>query len=137
MKTYLSGSAARTRAIGAAIGRRLKAGDCVALSGPLGAGKTTLIKGIAGGLGVPAESVSSPTFVLVHAYSGREKVYHMDWYRLKKVAQRDAAMLAECLEDAAVSLIEWPERAAALVPRHALRVRIRHAGGDKRRIEVR
>ena len=137
MKRFRSLSAAQTRKIGEGIGRELAAGDCVALKGALGAGKTTLVRGIVKGLGVPARSVSSPTFVLIHEYHGREKVYHMDWYRLKKVSGGDAKLVEECLSDEAVTLIEWPERGRALVPAHAVRVEIAHAGNDKRTITLR
>jgi tRNA threonylcarbamoyladenosine biosynthesis protein TsaE len=130
---FASHSAAQTRRLGARIGRTLRAGDVVALSGGLGAGKTTLIQGIVKGLGC-ADDVSSPTFTLIHEYSGKEKIYHLDWYRLKKVTGTDRHLAEECLAEAAVTLIEWPERAAGLVPRGAVRVRIEHAGGSGRRI---
>lgn len=111
----------------------LKAGDVVAFSGGLGAGKTTLIQGIVLGLG-SRDKVSSPTFTLIHEYEGREKIYHMDWYRLKTVSGTDRRLAEECLASPAVTLIEWPERGKGLLPRTAARVRIGHAGGGKRSI---
>ena len=134
---FLSRSAAETKKIGEKIGRSLRAGDVVALSGELGAGKTTLVKGIAKGLGVPAtEEISSPTFVLIHEYQGREKIYHLDWYRLEKVEGEDRFLVEECFADNAVTLVEWPERAKNLLPRKHLEVRLKHVSEKERRLEV-
>ena len=134
---FLSHSAAETRKIGEKIGRSLRSGDVVALSGELGAGKTTLVKGIAKGLGVPSgEEVSSPTFVLIHEYQGREKIYHLDWYRLKKVEGEDRFLAEECFAGDAVTLVEWPERAKNLLPRKHLEVRLKHVSDKERRLDV-
>lgn len=109
----------------------------MALYGSLGAGKTTLVKGIASGLGVRSrEQVSSPTFVVIHEYSGRCRVYHLDWYRLKKVEGVDEAMALECFDPGAVALVEWPERGEDLLPKNVVRIAIRHAGSTSRDIEV-
>ena len=109
----------------------------MALYGNLGAGKTTLAKGIAVGLGVRPESrVTSPTFALIHEYRGRVGVYHLDWYRLKKVAGVDQALARECFEAGGVTLVEWPERGGSLLPRHCVRARVFHRGPGVRAIEV-
>lgn len=130
-------SADETKRIGSKIGKILKAGDVVTLEGGLGAGKTTMVKGLAKGLGVRSEKkVLSPTFVLVHEYPGREKVFHIDWYRLKRVTGADAYLAEECFASEGVTLVEWPERGKGLLPKGALRIRVAHQGGDKRLIEI-
>jgi tRNA threonylcarbamoyladenosine biosynthesis protein TsaE len=132
-----SRSAADTKKIGRVLGKHLKAGDVVALQGALGAGKTTITKGIAAGLGFKKErSVASPTFVLMHEYQGRERIRHLDWYRLKKVTGPDAELLEESLSSG-VTLIEWPERGKALLPKDAWSVLIEHRGADARRLTLR
>lgn len=133
-----SRSAFETRKFGVKIGRLLRAGDVVALCGELGAGKTTLIRGIAGGLGVKfSRDITSPTFALVHEYAGREKIYHMDWYRLAKIEGDDERLVWECFSDAeAVTLVEWAERGLRALPKDFIRIELAHAGGDRRRLRV-
>src|SRR5438067_1860262 len=92
--------------IGRAIAKKISPSSVVAFYGDLGAGKTTLIKGIARGLGVQSESVvSSPTYVVIHEYKGRahQTIFHLDWYRLKKVTGVDEALALECFDSAGVS----------------------------------
>lgn len=132
----ISPSAGSTKAIGRSIGRSLLAGHVVCLSGELGAGKTTLVKGIAEGLGAKSSDVGSPTFVLTHEYKGREKIYHLDWYRLDRLEGDDAAEAAERLNDAAVSLVEWPERGKTVLPKQRIEILLKHAGGDKRTLSI-
>ncbi|HXV19226.1 MAG TPA: tRNA (adenosine(37)-N6)-threonylcarbamoyltransferase complex ATPase subunit type 1 TsaE [Candidatus Omnitrophota bacterium] len=130
-------SADETKRIGSRIGKILKAGDVVTLEGGLGAGKTTMVKGLARGLGVKSDKkVLSPTFVLVHEYPGREKVFHIDWYRLKEVSGADAHLAEECFGSQGVTLVEWPERGRDLLPKEALKIRVAHQGGDKRLIQI-
>ena len=130
-------SADETKRIGAKIGKILKPGDIVTLEGGLGAGKTTMVKGLARGLGVRNEKkVLSPTFVLVHEYPGREKVFHIDWYRLREVRGSDALLAEECFGSQGVTLVEWPERGKDLLPKGILRIRVAHEGGDKRLIQI-
>ena len=126
-------SSAETSRLGTKLGRLLKAGDVAALSGPLGAGKTTFVKGVVRGLG-SKDFVCSPTFTLIHEYQGREKIYHLDWYRLKKVVSADRQMAEECFQDHAVTLVEWPERGKNILPKNSIRIRIVHGGKNKRTI---
>lgn len=130
----LSKSAAQTKKIGARIGRALKTGDVVALTGDLGAGKTTLVKGIAAGLGVKEKDVASPTFVLIHEYEGRKKIYHIDWYRLKEISSTDRLLAEDCFNADAITLVEWADRALDLLPKHAIRVELKHKGESERLI---
>lgn len=121
------------------LGRRIAAGlpsrAVVLLIGNLGAGKTTLAKGIVSGLGAAAvEDVSSPTFTLIHEYG--ERVYHIDLYRLDQVAQVATLGLDEILDRDAVVLIEWGERFPELLPRERIEIRLHALDGDRRRIEV-
>ncbi len=108
-----------------AAARRLAAdftsGSVVALVGPLGAGKTTFIKAVAAALGV-AEEVTSPSFVRMHIYTGDLPIYHLDLYRVEGPAEFLALGLDEWLDTDGVTLIEWAERAAELLPVHTITV---------------
>ena len=126
-------SALETQRLGVRLGKLLRVGDVVTISGPLGAGKTTLVKGVVRGAG-SKDSVTSPTFTLIHEYQGRQKIYHMDWYRLKKVTSVDRQMAEECFAQPAVTLVEWPERGKAILPKHSISIRISHTGKNKRKI---
>ncbi len=132
----LSASSRETIRLGEKLGKKLRAGDVLALSGELGAGKTTLVRGIAKGLGVSSGQVSSPTFALVHEYEGREKLYHIDWYRLKAVRGKDKMLAEEILSSGAVTLIEWPERGKDCLSKETLHICLRHKGGDRREISL-
>lgn len=132
-------SCAETRRLGRKLGKLLKRGDTVLLAGELGAGKTTLAQGIARGLGVPAKTpVTSPTFTLIQEYDGREKLLHMDWYRLSSVKGEDEVELSECLASRdAVCLVEWPERGRALWPEERLEILLKHKSIKDRRLLIR
>ena len=114
----------------------LKPGDVVLVSGELGAGKTTFVRGAARALGV-SDPVVSPTFTVGSRYHGRVPVSHLDLYRLDDLGDEDPALLADYLGGDAIAFVEWPERAGerALGP-VALRVRLEHAGGDRRRVTL-
>ena len=134
---WVSGSETQTKKIGEQLGKSLIAGDVVALYGELGAGKTTMVKGIVRGLGAKTGTqVSSPTYVVIHEYEGKLKIYHLDWYRLKSVAGVDAALAEECFYSNGVTLVEWPERGERLLPDHRVEVRLKHQGPVTRAIEV-
>jgi len=126
-----------TYAFGRHLAARLRRGDCVALIGDLGAGKTALTRGIALGLGLQQEKmVSSPTFVLVQEYPAAVPVFHIDLYRIKQPELELPALgLDEMLQDGIV-LIEWADRAMSAMPRRHWEVRITAVGATARRIEV-
>jgi tRNA threonylcarbamoyladenosine biosynthesis protein TsaE len=128
-------SAAETEALGEELAAELGPGDVVLVSGELGAGKTTLIRGAARALGV-SEPVTSPTFTIGHTYSGRVPVSHLDLYRLAQLDQEDPALLDDYVTAEAVSFIEWPQAAEPWLDRITRRVEIRHAGGDEREIDL-
>lgn len=115
-----SGSEQETVALGRALGASLSHGDAVLLTGELGAGKTTLVRGMAQGTGSP-EPARSPTFVLLIAYPGALTLHHCDLYRIASEAEADDLALDECLEDGAL-VVEWAERARNALPRDALQV---------------
>jgi tRNA threonylcarbamoyladenosine biosynthesis protein TsaE len=131
--TLSSEDEAATEALGVSLAPHLAAGDVVALSGPLGAGKTRFVAGLARGLDVSAH-VRSPTFTLVNEYRGRLRLLHVDLYRLES---REVAGLGldEALDDAVI-VVEWGERLPVAWQRDALRVAIEAEGATRRRFKV-
>jgi len=125
-----STSAEQTVEIGRRLGRVLRAGAVVSLEGPLGAGKTTLVKGIAGALGVE-EPVTSPSFTLISSYHGATDLHHVDLYRLEALAEIEDLGLEELMAGEGVTVIEWGEKAEALLPADAIRVRVAIDGGAR------
>lgn len=113
----------------------MRAGDILALQGTLAAGKTTLTKGIARGLGVE-EPVTSPTFTLISEYEGRLHVYHMDVYRLDTTDDFAAIGAEELLYGEGVSIIEWSEKIADILPEDVITVRLEACGDGERRIFI-
>jgi tRNA threonylcarbamoyladenosine biosynthesis protein TsaE len=132
-----SHSAAETEALGARLAERLGAGDVVVVSGEVGAGKTTLIRGACRALGIEGP-VTSPTFTIGHRYEGgRLPVSHLDLYRLGSLEDEDPALLDDYLTSGAISFVEWPAVAEPqLSGRRVVAVRLSHAGGDSRAIEL-
>ena len=129
-------SAAETEALGARIAARLGPGDVVLLSGDLGAGKTTLIRGACRALGVSAP-VTSPTFTIGQRYEGgRVPVSHLDLYRLGSLDEEDPALLDDYLGPDTIAFVEWPGAGEGWLGRPTLEVRLAHAGEERRRIEV-
>jgi tRNA threonylcarbamoyladenosine biosynthesis protein TsaE len=124
-----------TRAVGAAIAGFLRPGDAVALTGELGAGKTTFVQGAARALGV-TELVVSPTFTLVREYPGRVPVVHVDVYRLDRVQEVLDLGIEEVAEEG-VLFVEWGDVIEGLLPRDHLVVELSSCGDDVRRVVVR
>jgi len=130
-------SAEETTRWGREFAKRLKAPVLVLLSGELGSGKTTLTKGIVAGLGAAGEDdVTSPTFTLVHVYGDAEKVYHGDLYRIESFHDFETLGLEDVFSKPAVVILEWSERFPLQSPWPQVRLRLEHAGGDRRRIVV-
>jgi tRNA threonylcarbamoyladenosine biosynthesis protein TsaE len=129
--------AAETEALGIELAAMIEPGDVVVISGDVGAGKTTLIRGACRALGIE-EPVTSPTFTIGQRYEGgRLPVAHLDLYRLESLEAEDPALLDDYLGADGVAFIEWPAVGApALAAHRVLAVRLEHAGADLRRIEL-
>ena len=136
MEVIETSSAAETEALGARIAARLQPGDVVVLSGELGTGKTTLVRGACRELGV-SSPVTSPTFTIGQQYSGgRLPVSHLDLYRLQTLEGEDPALLEDYLRPEGVAFVEWPAAGEGRIGLAALAVRLAHAGEERRRVEV-
>ena len=138
IEVFTTSSPGGTAELGRTLAARLRAGDCVALTGDLGAGKTALVRGIACGLGLADDRmVSSPTYVLVQEYPAAVPVYHLDLYRMTSPeAEIGQLGLEEMLADGVV-LIEWAERAEAALPRPRWRIGIEITSRRTRRFTLR
>lgn len=134
---FESNSAEETEALGRDLAATLKAGDVVTLTGELGAGKTTLTKGIAKGLGIDGY-VKSPSYTLINVYeSGRLPLNHIDLYRIEGEIDLEGLGLEEYIYADGVSVIEWAERLSSdILPEEVIEVTISHIEGDSRRIEI-
>jgi len=124
-----------TKALGEKLGKALKENDVVALSGELGAGKTTFIKGLAAGLKV-RDFVSSPSFIIVNEYSGRTPFYHMDLYRLEGEEDIEDIAVTEYFNRGGVVAIEWAEKLKVLLPDRFIAVTIELLDGSRRKITL-
>lgn len=119
------------------LGRLLRGGDVVALTGELGAGKTLLIKGIALGLDIGERNVTSPTFTLMNEYAGRLPLYHFDAYRMGRAAEIEELGADDYFFGEGVCVIEWADRVADFLPADRLDIAAAHAGERQRRYEIR
>jgi tRNA threonylcarbamoyladenosine biosynthesis protein TsaE len=131
---YESASPHETERIGAQLAERLSVGDVVTVSGELGSGKTTFIRGACRALGVDGP-VTSPTFTVGHRYAGNPDVSHLDLYRFAGVSAAEWGDLEPYFDDA-ICFVEWPEAAAGELPPVRATVTLTHAGGDRRTITV-
>jgi tRNA threonylcarbamoyladenosine biosynthesis protein TsaE len=134
----LTSSAEATEAAGAELAARLQPGDVVLVSGELGAGKTTFVRGALRRLGVTGP-ITSPTFVVGHLHMGETgPLAHLDLYRLAGMGSEDPGLLDAFFGDDTIAFVEWPEHALDAFPakRVAARVRLEHAGGDRRRLSI-
>ena len=136
-KAVRSACPAETEALAADVAGRLVAGDVVLVSGELGAGKTTFVRGAARALGVRGPVVS-PTFTVGARYRGRQvTVAHLDLYRLGNLDDEDPALLADYFSGETIAFVEWPERAVEESLGHVvLRVALEHLGGDARQVTL-
>ena len=128
--------AEETEAAGAELAARLRPGDLVLVSGELGSGKTTFVRGACRALGVSGP-VTSPTFTIGQLYAGDGiEIAHLDLYRLDTLAGEDPALLDDYVTPARISFVEWPGVGIPELPEPAARVTLAHAGEDHRTIEI-
>lgn len=133
----ISHSTEETIARGRELASQMRAPLLVLLNGDLGAGKTTLAKGIISGLGAAREEdVTSPTFTLVHCFAGPVKVYHVDLYRVGDVQEFDSLGLEDLFVEPAIVIIEWPERMRLRTDWPVMRVDLAHVDEDSRKIAI-
>jgi len=134
----ISNSPEETIELGQRLGSQLKGGEVIAVCGPLGSGKTHLIKGIAAGAGAQdSRDVTSPTFVIVNEYSGRLDIYHIDAYRLDSTAEFEVLGFDDFCYPQSVVLIEWADKVeSALRAVDCIRIELSHAGQTKRKIHI-
>ena len=135
-RSITTADAAETRRLAASLAAAAEPGDLVCLWGDLGAGKTHLAKAFGAGLGV-AETITSPSFVLMAEYAGRLPLFHLDPYRLADASDALAGGLLDDRQSAGVTLIEWPERLGSALPSPRLDVVILGVGEEVRHIELR
>lgn len=137
-KDIFTYSADETVKLGREIGARLKPPVLILLSGDLGAGKTTLTKGIVGALGGAQEDqVTSPTFTLVHKYDRESVVYHVDLYRVGGFHDLETLGLEDFLTEQAIVIVEWPDKLALRTNWSILRINLKHVAEDSRQISIR
>jgi tRNA threonylcarbamoyladenosine biosynthesis protein TsaE len=133
--SFLCESPEQTILLGRVLGEKASPGEIWNLSGPLGAGKTLWVKGLAEGLGVQG-NVTSPTFTLQHIYQGRLPLFHFDWYRLKKAQEVEDLGFGEWLEKGGVVAVEWGDKFPHLMPAHTVRLQFEPLEAQSRRILV-
>jgi tRNA threonylcarbamoyladenosine biosynthesis protein TsaE len=133
----VSSSQQQTDRLGQTLGRTLRGGETIALYGPLGAGKTALVRGIAQGLGAPPTAVTSPTFVVIHEYQGRLLLAHMDWYRIRSLHELESTGLIEYFSGQTVTAIEWADKGLALLPQDRIEITLSHHAAKSRTIQLR
>lgn len=134
---FESASPDETHALGARLGRVLAAGDVVALSGELGAGKTAFVQGLARGLEVRSARVASPSFTIVNEHAGRVPLFHVDLYRIGDPSELDEIGFRDYFGRGGVVAVEWFERAPELLPADRLELRITQLAPSARRLEAR
>jgi tRNA threonylcarbamoyladenosine biosynthesis protein TsaE len=135
--TVISHNVEQTQAIAAKFAGSLSAGQCIALHGELGAGKTQFVRGLLQGLGGDGRSVTSPTYMLLNVYdSGRLTLFHLDAYRVGGAEDFEAIGFSELLEQAGVVVVEWASRVAELLPADHINIHIEPVGVQDRQITI-
>ena len=133
----VSTSHRHTDRLGQAIGRALRGGETIALYGPLGAGKTALVRGIAQGLGASPTAISSPTFVVIHEYyQGRLPLAHVDLYRIRSPRELESTGLIEYFSGQTVTAIEWADKGLAALPQDRIEIALSHRAPRSRTIQL-
>lgn len=135
---FKSASVDETMRFGKKLGMVLSSGDVIALVGELGAGKTTMVKGIVQGLGVTDKRVvKSPTFSLVHIYKGRVPIYHFDAYRLEDIQEMLNIGSDEMIYGNGVAIVEWADKVSGCLPKEYLKITLTAVSENERNIEIR
>ncbi len=135
--TKISRSPKETKDFASNLASRFKGGEIIALSGPLGAGKTVFVKGVAKSLGIPEREVRSPSFViLIEHCNGRLPLFHFDFYRIKEPSEIDTTPFSDCLAAKGVIVIEWPEKIKEYLPEETKWIRIEIIGPKTRRLSL-
>jgi tRNA threonylcarbamoyladenosine biosynthesis protein TsaE len=134
--TFTSSSPEETAAVARRLAGTLPDGSVVALVGPLGTGKTVFVKGLAAGMELPAESVTSPTFTLINEYGGPRPLVHVDLYRLTGQDEIGDLGLQEYFDGPGVVAVEWAERAGFLLPEETITATFERLGPRRRRITI-
>jgi tRNA threonylcarbamoyladenosine biosynthesis protein TsaE len=135
--THVSHSVAQTESIAAEFAETLVGGECIALDGPLGAGKTQFVRGLAAAMGANPRAVSSPTFVLLNVYQGgRLAVFHLDAYRVAGPQDFESIGFLELLDQNGVVVVEWAGRVRQILPRKRINVTIEVTGKSDRRLTI-
>ena len=132
----MSTSHRHTDRLGQVIGRVLRGGETIALYGPLGAGKTALVRGIAQGLGASPTAISSPTFVVIHEYQGRLPLAHVDLYRIRSPRELESTGLIEYFSGQTVTAIEWADKGLAALPLDRIEIALNHRTARSRTIQL-
>ena len=134
---YSSNSPEETAAIANELAKQLKHGDIVTLHGPLGAGKTTFVKGLIAALcDISPHEISSPTFTYMNIYQGKNEVHHFDLYRISQEEHFLQMGLSEYLFSDAISIVEWPEKIPSMLKKPTIRVNLSYTSADQRLIEI-
>ena len=137
MQTYISNSAAETEEIAAKLAASLQPGTVLAYTGTLGMGKTCFTRGLAQGLGIDSNEVSSPTFALVHEYrGGRLPLFHFDMYRVESFDSLYSTGFFDYLDMGGILAIEWSENIAGALPENCIFVTIERLGENQRKITI-
>ena len=132
----LSRSPAETETVGYRVGKMLGAGAIVKMCGDLGAGKTTMVKGIARAFGIPADAVVSPSFTIITEYESSPRFFHIDLYRIEGSNDLESTGIWDVIGNDTVTVVEWPEHAGDGLTEDAVVIRIEHGNGDEREISI-
>ncbi|NOY10159.1 MAG: tRNA (adenosine(37)-N6)-threonylcarbamoyltransferase complex ATPase subunit type 1 TsaE [Spirochaetes bacterium] len=135
MTVFTSTSPEATIRIGEKIARNLREGTVITLTGPLGCGKTVLVKGIGKGLNID-EEITSPSFTIISNYHGDKELYHIDLYRINHPDEFEQLGLEDILYSGAITVIEWGEKAAGLLPEETITINFKIERDQKRIISI-
>lgn len=133
---FISTSEQETIRFGEELGKQLHAGEIVCLQGPLGAGKTHLVKGVAKAFGIDPAAVHSPTYTLINEYAGRLPLYHFDCYRMKSPAEALEIGAEEYFYGEGVCIIEWPERIEFILPQRIIWITLSAEKASRRKFSI-